>query len=42
MIDATTMKLALLIWAAVVLAHAVWRSMGAAAPDRIRESGPIL
>ena len=42
LLDATTVWIALSAWAAAVLLHALWRSSGAAAPDPIRESGPIF
>jgi len=30
------------VFGAAVLSHALWRSRGDAAPDPIRESGPII
>ena len=34
--------IALSVWGATVLVHALWRSRGDAEPDPIRESGPLL
>ena len=42
LLDAPTVTFLLAAWAAIVLAHAGWRSGGAAAPDPVRDSGPIL
>jgi hypothetical protein len=42
LLDATTIWIALSVWGVVVLLHAGWRSRGPAAPDPIRESGPIV
>ena len=42
LLDARTVWIALGVWAAMVLLHALWRSRGEAAPDPIRESGPIV
>jgi len=42
LLDATTVWIALLVWAAAVLLHAWWRSLGEASPDPIRKSGPIV
>jgi len=42
LLDAKTARIALSIWGAAVLLYALWRSRGAASPDPIRESGPIL
>jgi hypothetical protein len=42
LLDANSARIALAIWGAVVLLYALWRSRGAASPDPIRESGPIL
>ena len=41
-LDARTVWIALSLWGAAVLLHALWRSRGDAEPDPIRESGPIL
>jgi len=41
-LDTKTVWIALSVWGAAVLLHALWRSRGGAAPDPIRESGPIL
>jgi len=40
--DATTAWIALSVFAALVLLHALWRSIGEAAPDPVRDSGPIV
>jgi hypothetical protein len=42
LLDGTTAWIALAVWGAAVLLHAWWRSRGAASPDPIRESGPIV
>jgi hypothetical protein len=42
LLDDKMVWIALSIWAAAVLLHALWRSRGDATPDSIRESGPIL
>ena len=42
LLDARTVWIALGVWAAMVLLHALWRSRGEASPDPIRESGPIV
>jgi len=42
LLDAKTTSIALMIWGVAVLANALWRSRGEAAPDPIRESGPVL
>jgi hypothetical protein len=42
LLDAWTMKVFLGVLSAIGLAHAVWRSRGAAPPDPLRDSGPIL
>ena len=41
LLDARLASIALAVWAAAVLLHAVWRSRGDASLDPIRESGPI-
>jgi len=41
-LDTRTVWIALSVWGAAVLLHALWRSRGDAKPDPIRESGPIL
>lgn len=42
MLDARTVWIALSIFAAAVLVHALWRSRGEGGPDPVRQSGPIL
>ena len=42
LLDSKTIWIALAVWGAAVLLHAWWRSRGAASPDPIRESGPIV
>ena len=42
LLDTRTVWIAMSIWGAMVLLHALWRSRGDAQPDSIRESGPIL
>jgi len=42
LLDARMVQIALSVWGALVLLHALWRSRGDASPDPIRESGPIL
>jgi len=42
LLDAKTIRIALVLWGAAVLLHAWWRSRGEASPDPIRESGPIV
>jgi hypothetical protein len=39
---APTAWIVLSVFAAAVLAHAVWRSRGEGEPDPVRTSGPIL
>ncbi len=41
-LDTQAIWIALSVWGATVLLHAMWRSRGDAEPDPIRESGPIL
>ena len=41
-LDAKTVWIALSVFGAAVLVHALWRWRGDAKPDPIRESGPIL
>ena len=41
LLDMKTVWIALAILGFAVLLYAVWRSRGSAAPDPIRESGPI-
>ena len=41
-LDARTFWIFLVVWAALVLLHGLWRSRGEAPPDPIRESGPIV
>ena len=41
-LDTRTVWIALSIFVAAVLVHALWRSAGEARPDPIRQSGPIL
>lgn len=33
--------IAVTVWLAVVLLHGLWRSRGEAAPDPVREAGPL-
>ena len=42
LLDARTAKIVLGAWGAVVVLYGLWRSLGEARPDPIRESGPIL
>jgi len=42
LLDAKTVWIALSVFCAAILVHALWRSRGSAEPDPIRESGPIL
>jgi len=42
LLDAQGVWIALAVLGAAVVIHAIWRSRGSAAPDPIRESGPIL
>lgn len=42
LLDARSASVALAVYGAVTLLHAIWRSRGQAAPDLVRESGPIL
>jgi hypothetical protein len=42
LLDAHTVLVVLSIWAAAVLVYGFWRSLGSAAADPIRDSGPIL
>ena len=42
MLDARTAWVVLVVWLVAVLVHGLWRSLGAAPQDAIRESGPIL
>jgi len=42
LLDAPTVKTILGALSAIALLHAAWRSRGAAAPDPVRDSGPIL
>lgn len=42
LLDSKTVWIALSVWGAAVLLHALWRSRGPAATDPIRESGPIV
>ena len=41
-LDARTVWIVLVVWAVLVLLHALWRSRGEATLDPIRESGPIV
>ena len=41
-LDARTAWVVLIAWGTAVLIHGVWRSLGDAPQDPIRESGPIL
>jgi len=41
-VDARWCWIVLSAWTAAVLVHGLWRSRGTAAPDPIRESGPIF
>jgi hypothetical protein len=41
-LDARTAWIFLVAWGAAVLLHGLWRSMGEAEQDPIRESGPVL
>ena len=42
MLDARVAKVFIAAWVAAVIVYGLVRSRGAAAPDPIRESGPIL
>ncbi len=42
LLTARIYEMALSIWGVVMIVHAAWRSQGNAAPDPIRESGPIF
>jgi hypothetical protein len=41
MLDVRVLKAVIAVWIAIVLIHGLWRSLGAAPQDPIRESGPI-
>jgi hypothetical protein len=40
-LDARLAKIVVAVWLLAVIGYGFWRSMGAAPPDAIRESGPI-
>ncbi|HZN55903.1 MAG TPA: hypothetical protein VFB67_11365 [Candidatus Polarisedimenticolaceae bacterium] len=42
LLDARATYVTLIAWATAVLVYGLWRSLGAAARDPIRPSGPIV